>query len=292
MSGAPWVWPPVNVSSGGGTVTTDDVQNASEVPGTTLTDVLNAQYAPSVNAWLLNPLAPNSFDLFAALMTDPDLANNGWLVNDITTGTTLTRAGAFDMFSPRPTGFTYQSSLSNGLLFIRTPAGMTVGVSKLAQPGLTGYTLRTHVWTNKQTANGTFTANAYAFGWSAGTSGLINGPVTLNTASQSQTTWAGAEDSRWIIAEQTQGNFPIVDQQIDQPQNMMDLVIYMHFGPGPGQQDVKVIAGSQIGFFQPAPVFATTKTRLIDRAGWFMNSGPDGMTIVDSVRMLPYLTFP
>ena len=291
MSGAPWVWPPINVNVSTTPPTTDTVTNASEVPGATLTDVLNTQYAPSLNAFVLNPLAPNVWDLFAALMTDPDLANNGWLVNDLGSGATVTRAGDVNRFGPRPAANTYESTLHNGLLFMRTPAAQTIAISKLAQSAVTGYTLRTHAWVTKQTANGSFASSAEAMVWSAGTSGLINGPVTF-TAAQSQTNWCGCEDSRYVVNELVQGNFAVVHEQVDINQAQTNVVNYIHVAAAPSTQDLAYDSGEVTGFLQPGTPFSHTMTRARDRAGIFVGSGADGFVIIDSIRMLPYMTMP
>lgn len=291
----PFTWPPVIVPTATTAVTTDDVTNKSNVPvlDATLSSVLDTLYVPGNSAFVTTPLTPNAFDLIASRMTSPDLADvsNGWLVNNVSTGAILTRAGDVTRYGARPVAGTYQSTLLNGLLFMRTPASTTIVISKLAQPGTTGYTLRSHSWVTKQTTNGSFASQSEPMVWSAGTSGLINGPVTFG-ASQMQMTWMGCEDSKWIVASQVQGNAAIVSQDVTINQALADMVNYIHVAPGPGNQALAFDAGTAVGFLQPGVPASTVMTRLIDRAGLFLSSGADGFHIIDSLCMLPYLTFP
>lgn len=313
----PWNWPPIIGGGSSGPVSSDNVTNLSGVPGAnvtnaldalhntngilnasnvpvlaaTLSSVLDRLYTPGNSAFVQVPDVPDPDDLIASRMTDPDLAANGWLVNNVSTGAILTRAGNVDRFGVLPAAGTYQSTLLGGLLFMRTPANTTIVISKLRQSGTTGYTMRVHSWVTKQTPNGSFTSQSEPMAWSAGTSGLINGPVTFG-ATQSQMTWFGCEDSKWIIASQVQGNAAIVSQDVTIVQPFADLVNYIHIAPGPGNQGIKIDSGMAVGFLQPGTPFSTTMTRLIDRAGLFLQSGPSAYHVIDSLCFLPYLTFP
>lgn len=125
------------------------VTNASAVSGATVTAALNTLGTAQLAArpgypFLALPSPADSFNLEARLMTDPDLANNGWTVTQLDSPyTATTRAGNVDLSSD-PAANTYRSTLSNGILIIQLPPGAALAIFKACTSP--AFTYKARLW--------------------------------------------------------------------------------------------------------------------------------------------------
>lgn len=89
----------------------------------------------------------DSWNLEPTLMTDPNLANNGWIVTlQNTSNTILSRSGDVQFNTSTPTAGTYRSTLVNGQLWMQAPAAIVI--AKATTSTGSSYTYKSRVWTS------------------------------------------------------------------------------------------------------------------------------------------------
>lgn len=238
------------------------------------------------------PASPSAFDFDASKATDPDLANNGFLVHLFDTPyTTVTRVGPVDPFNPSaPVANTYRSSLIGGLLYMQVAAGQVLSISKQFDTAAAGHTLKVHAWVTKQTANGTFTsfADAFIMGGLASPSGKAR-----YSDSGVQSVFVGVQDSKYQQSTDIAGSFPTVVQTVNITVAQSDQINYIHCAQtSGGSQVIKVLSGSPMSFLQPGTPNSGSITVAVQRAGVRVACTTTGMVVIDCIRQLPYLTFP
>jgi len=92
----------------------------------------------STDLFLTPQASPDAWDLNASVMTDPDLANNGWTValRD-SPWTVLTRAGDIDRALGNAVAGTYRSTLLGGVLILQLPSAGQVQIYKATSGAFT-----------------------------------------------------------------------------------------------------------------------------------------------------------
>lgn len=106
---------------------------------------------PGANAFpfIYVPSSPDTWDLDAALMTDPDLANNGWSISSyFSPFGAFTRVG--NIGGPISIG-QYRSSLVNGQLWIELfpQSSSSPEIAVISKATTTGYTYKLDAWHSK-----------------------------------------------------------------------------------------------------------------------------------------------
>lgn len=116
----PWCWPPSQGGSEGpeGPAGPAGAAGPEGPPG-------------PAGAWV-EPAAPDAWDLDASLWTDPDIAVNGWRIQEQgLPHTVLTRIGDVDIFSV-PVAGQYRSTLLGGQLLVQGPTNQFIQIGKVA----------------------------------------------------------------------------------------------------------------------------------------------------------------
>lgn len=241
------------------------------------------------NVFVSTPEVADAWDLDPAVMTDPDLANNGWRVHQhLSPYTTFTRAGEINPFSAVG-GNSYRSSIRNGLFFMQVPQGVTLIISKQVDAFSVGFTLKVHAWTTRiSNGSGINTAQAItAHGMADPT-----GPVTYNSVG-TQVCAVGIQDNRWLQVTYITGNFPSNTQAVTIGPAENNVINYVHIAAnGGGQQPLAVQAGTPIGFLSPGTPAGGSVTQGVQRAGLWVSCSDNDLIMIGSVRRLPYNTFP
>lgn len=117
--------------------------------------------------YLAKPTSPDSWNLEARDMTDPDLSNNGWTITALLSPwTTFTRSGDIDL-STNPAANTYRSTLQAGILLVQLPLSAPVVVSKSTNNNAFTYAFR--AWTTDHASNNASAGGVTDFGLSDNT---------------------------------------------------------------------------------------------------------------------------
>ena len=122
-----------------------DSAASNAIKRASLTGVSGATTPMPLGLTGLSP-TPDAWNLEARYWTDPDIANNGWLITDRNAGTNLTRAGNVDINASVAAG-TYLSTLRGGTLVIQTRTNVNVQIAKATTNG-TNTSYKSHAWCN------------------------------------------------------------------------------------------------------------------------------------------------
>lgn len=244
-----------------------------------------------LKAFVDAPSSPDAFDFDASLATDPDLANNGFLVHlQNTPWTTLTRAGNVDFFGSAPTGNTYHSTLSNGLLFLRFPTSTGVAITKQFDTATSGWTIKTHAWLTRLYDSTNSTAG-FCLSWYI--AGLSNpAGAAQYGAAGTQLIYAGILNTHWELTSWTVGNAPTTQQNVTVTTDFGEIIVYQHLSQFASGQDYAVRGGTPTGFRMPAAPFNGSNSLQPQRGGIMVNNGSGQFVVIDSIRKLPLSTFP
>jgi hypothetical protein len=247
-----------------------------------------------LTAFVSAPPSPDPFDFDASKATDPDLANNGFLVHTQNSPwTTLTRAGDVDFFGlnpPPPTGNTYQSTLANGLLFLRFPVNVGVAITKQASTLVNGYTLKTHAWLTREFDASNATAGLLLSWYIAGLADPT-GKAQYGAAG-TQLVYSGILNNHWNLTTWVVGSFPTSPQDIAVGTDFGDVVNYLRLDKFASSQSYGVRAGTPISFLMPAAPYSANNTLDAQRAGLIVVNGTSQIVVIDFIRKIPVTQFP
>lgn len=327
----PWLWPPP-IPASTAAIGTDDVTNQSGVTGATATDALNtlqteittidatiaglgttsianqslvsgATATAALNqllgdvtftsSFVAPPATPNAADFNAATATDPDLANNGFLVHlQNSPWTTFTRAGDVDMFNTTPPAAnTYRSTLMGGLLYCQFPIGVSVVITKQVNIASAGVTVKTHAWLTRLFDASNATAGLLLTWYIAG---LANpaGAAKYGDAG-TQIVYAGILNQHWELTSWVVGNAPIGIQNVNVGTDFGGVVNYLRLSQASGTSNAYAVrAGTPTSFLMPAAPSNNTMTLPAQRAGLIVNNGTAQFVVIDFIRQQPDTQFP
>lgn len=258
----PWTWPPCGVNSGPAGAA--GAAGPEGPPG-------------PAGAWVEEPTTPDAWNLEASEWTDPDIAANGWRIQEqgLPHGV-LTRIGDIDPFSV-PVAGQYRSSLIGGQLLVQGPTNQFIQIGKAADNSQ--YTYKARLISSSCTVNNakylvlTDGQNAIV-----GSQNFINGFVGANRAD--------------VVTNQFAGGFTIHNNAIPAIGYgfLGDCIFYSDNGGTTvkGYQTCmwngpSVVERNNIGADRPIT---------IAYAGVWLQNAVGQFNAISFVRRLPYRTFP
>lgn len=285
MSGCPWVWPPINVNVNNGGGSSDTVTNNSEVPGTNVTDALNALLAEGASVPHASGLGGDpSWDLEARKLTSPDLALAGWSVQTQNAPwTPLVRNGDVDATTVGAPVGTYNSTLVNGVLVMQGPVTPSAPIQIYRASDNLPHTYAFHVWCeNYQNGNSDYCllANEPNFDASGTTNFLFTG---LEQAAPRHS----------IIGLKKGAVFTLLYNQIfeNYQQNLVRYMRWLGDAPDPDTQVRFVSAASQQLVEANSPT-VNANIGACNYVGVWMNAVLNNMFFIDFIRRLPVNQYP
>jgi hypothetical protein len=224
--------------------------------------------------YIAKPLSPDSWNFEARDASDPDLANNGFIVQlPSSPFTAFTRAGDIDI-STSPAANTYRSTLIGGVLFLQTPSGVDMAIAKATLPG---YTHKFRVW------NAIFASNNNNSAWisnnlSIGQPGNIAYYIGANNGNNEEVTWVAPSS---FTVHQSQAGASLLT--VDQVRHIDD------FGSSRSSTMMMPWSGGQL-LGRTARTTAGSIT--IAYAGVWVKNSANQVVHIDFIRRTPLLQFP
>jgi hypothetical protein len=233
--------------------------------------------APTIRwPYLEKPSSPDSWNFEARDATDPDLGNNGFIVQVRDTFVALTRSGNVDPTSS-PSAGTYRSTLIKGMLFMQFQANTDITIAKTTTSA--AFTYKFHVFTNafgtvNAGGNGSsaWVANSLNFGQSGNIVYYLGTGTTIE-----EVTWTGP------------GSFT-THQSFSGTVATSDTIKHINaIGSGSMSASVSTVSGMQ----QISPNTTPRSTGItVSHAGMWVKQSLGQMSILDFARRTPLYELP